>query len=236
MKALAGFLEVGAGAEQPTWYRGQADAGWPLWPKAFRYTSKRKREKALDLFHEFKRQALTKMPTVPQRGDDVEWLGIAQHYGLPTRLLDWTTNPVIALYFACWQEPKTCGSVYMMQPADLNRFASAREGPIRGGVYDAQVNEDRALIQRYISGEETNGCIALNPAYDTTRILLQRGTFTLHADNVEITKVQAPSLTAVPIPARRKTPVLAELTAIGIDEMSIFPELEHMCSHLGKQV
>lgn len=68
-----------------------------------------------DLFLEFKRRAIPWIaPTFIPRSD-WEWLMLARHHGVPTRLLDWTTNPMVALYFACLSDPDVDGKVYVLK-------------------------------------------------------------------------------------------------------------------------
>ena len=52
------------------------------------------------ILNEFKKEAAAYTNSQLQQ-NDLEWLVLAQHYGVPTRLLDWTSIPLVALYFAC---------------------------------------------------------------------------------------------------------------------------------------
>lgn len=62
---------------------------------------------------------------VPQRGHTDQWLFLARHVGLPTRLLDWTEGALIALYFALTEAKKKHPIVWMLNPLELNRKSVA---------------------------------------------------------------------------------------------------------------
>ncbi|MCC6680496.1 MAG: FRG domain-containing protein [Phycisphaeraceae bacterium] len=214
------------------WFRGHADLRWRLAPSALRFRKKRDVQKALCLLAEFRRIADFRINRPPPFNDGLKWTQLAQHYGLPTRLLDWTSNAAIALYFACLL-PENDGMVFVMDPTELNIHV------LRGDRRLLDPEEDQNIIKRYLKlppeqnprGQKRT--IAIQPIINSERIQLQRGAFTLHGNReCDLTADQAPSLCFIPILSEHKLTLLTQLGAIGIDELSIFPEPEHICSHL----
>ena len=123
-ESLADFFQLIGDQVSPEgdfWFRGHADREWGLYPTALRPESKANRDLALALFDTFRQVAEMKLDRRPGDEDTLGWHQVAQHYGLPTRLLDWTQNPLVALYFAVNHHYDTDGVVLMLNPEDLNR-------------------------------------------------------------------------------------------------------------------
>lgn len=236
IQSLADFFAIISSTINTTgqfWFRGHASVEWDLTPSALRYSAKAKRTRALELLPEFKRVAEIRIPRPPRPGEDLMWVQLAQHYGLPTRLLDWTESATIALFFAC-EKPMRDGLVFVLNPIDLNRLSD----PKKPRVLDAHSDEE--IIRRYLrlGGKRTpraRSPIAVNPVWNSERLMLQKGVFTLHGARFSLDGNQVPSLVALPILRESKLKLRSELERVGVDEMAIFPELEHSCRHMKRR-
>jgi len=236
VQSLSDFFAVIASVirkEDPFWFRGHSRADWNLVPMALRYATKAQRDRALSLISEFKRIAEIKLPRPPQHEEQLKWVQIARHFGLPTRLLDWTESATVALFFAC-EELGFDGIVFLLNPIDLNRLSY----PTKPHVLDA--NLDGHEINRYLNLDAKyrpagKNPIAINPVWNSERLILQRGVFTLHGSRFDLSGRRIPSLVALPILKEWKSGLRKELGRIGVDEMTVFPELEHSCRHLKRR-
>lgn len=227
------FSSVSEKQQETFWFRGHADLSWSIKPSALRYNTKNERNRALNLVATFKRYAEMKLERPPSFQEELKWVQLAQHYGLPTRLLDWTENAAVALYFTCNKHHDKNGLILILNPVDLNK----QMDPNKPRIFDT--NKDQDLINEYLKldgiRDPKNGLdtIAINPSWNSERIMAQKGVFTLHGSrNFSLNRTHAPSLVYVPILKEYKQILIEELDQFGISEIIIYPEIEHLCSYL----
>lgn len=186
----------------------------PLLPKAGRVGSYRgaARKKPYSVADErtaleaFKRQAPPYVSHTP--ASDLEWLAIAQHHGMSTRLLDWTESVLVAAYFAV---------------ADAGVKGDAVIYAVRDLPTASRSQEKRPFASRRVT--------VYRPPHISPRIPAQRSVFTLHP---EPTVAFAPtSLVEWHISQTACGGIKAVLDSCAINEASLFPDIDGLSRYLG---
>jgi hypothetical protein len=191
-------------------FRGQADISWPLIPKAGR--SEFRNGNDLGRFYDWRKRAYAHGP-LPD--NDWECLAISQHYGLATRLLDWSCNPLVATYFAVNEYPECDGAIYCFLP-DL--FIDCESLSIRAQLAQVAVYLPRVIDQR---------------------VSRQSGVFTVHNDaisEIDVKELDHPlsgtNLVRIVIPQQLKLPILEMLDDYGVHGHGIFPDLDGLSRYI----
>lgn len=202
------------------YYRGQA-GDYPIIPKIGRpsYAPTLAEEEAL--FRAFLRAA--RPLTAVAVKNEWEWLALAQHHGMPTRLVDWSSSPLVAAWFAVSSNPGDAEAhVYGLDV-------------VRRDIEFLDIGDDGAIATRgggrYSGPHAVRAAVAMiEVAEVSTRITNQRGIFTLHAPPTRALDV--PTADRFTIPAALRTAFQRRLFDVGIDDSQIYPGLDGLCKML----
>lgn len=205
------------------WFRGQRDGAWDLNPSVRRLGDARRVEG--EILDRFRQEASA---TVPHSSmSEWDWICLAQHHGISTRLLDWTTNPLIALYFAT-EEPKDkekCdGRLFRLNPRGLNSISY-------GDAAEVLLLDSNAQLNAYLPSDKDSqrlSQVAVVAHKSFSRIQAQAGTFTLkhQLDTDDLTKQAGVHLKSWLVPLTEKQTIREQLSALGIDEGTVYADLD----------
>jgi len=183
------------GKDRPLWFRGCGRGDYRLLPSLYRHPTRTKigdiARLEAELITRFRQRSIPFHDRALT--DDWDTLFFMQHYGVPTRLLDWTESPFVGLYFAVMSAPYSvsprgrlrfghAAAMWILDPVAWNRHSLSHQS-FDGGVL---VPGDDAL-KGYRPTPSFSGMnnhpVALYGAHNSSRIVAQRGVFTIFGQN-----------------------------------------------------
>jgi hypothetical protein len=237
--------EQSKGDSRPLWFRGQRSATWDLRPRIYRdeYASAQESEIRL----EFEGNGL-QLATTSLNRTNWEWYFLMQHYGAPTRLLDWTGNPLAALYFAIVDErddlQKHDAAVWVFDPWRWNSLHF--EGLSGPGLPDwAETQPYLPDLEEACDGDEVQKRwpIAIEPPSIDRRLANQTARFLLFGRKKNLVKAanrtdmgnkgkKQSRLEKIVIASKKLESLRVELDDVGINHRILFPDLQGLGTHL----
>lgn len=232
-------------------FRGQHDAGWTLLPSFARILRDAAREAPLPLdWRTFERTLVTLLESKAHlyrpllslvRGEAsalLDWLVLGRHHGLPTRLLDWTFSPYVALWIAASDLTESDGAVWAVSVRDVN--APEDIGSL--------MRPDSEALERVVAAEtDAKPILFFVPRVHNERSAAQQGLFSLSADGLadHLDLLRAvllpheprrspPRLLRIEIPSGEKRELVRALRTMNVTAETLAPDLDGYCRELAQ--
>ena len=241
-------------AQSNVYYRGEANIEWKLQPSLFRGAENKER---YDEYKLIKMATARSWSLIHSTDSFLERLILFQHYGLKTRLYDITYNPLVALFFAVSGEPNKngrviygyCNNNYNIEIAEIvARIISTTDkewmgGPMfyiekwlaglnHGKDLDLKLFKELLCKPLYVYPPRNSPRISSqNGAFLMAPLLTKQGTDLVYLTDFEFRQGKDDSFfedDEILVESDNKPAILDELKTIGIDESSMFPEMEHI--------
>jgi hypothetical protein len=258
-KASAGYID---GTYEGNWYRGVGAANsHTLTPTLYRHPVEKDITKLMILerrmMEDFERQNVlhTAASATAVAHNDLRTLFYMQHYQVPTRLLDWSSNPFISLYFALSSARVDAATgafledaaVWVLDPVSWNKVALSHSSHGENGPLSDSTAASNYGPRRVINGQlDPTGLTTMNerPASilgvaNNARMFAQRGVFTIFGKDTtpmelqfENNKFVSGSLTKIVIEKQKISELLSLLLRIGYTDSVSYPDLHGLAMEI----
>lgn len=245
---------INQSVDHTLWFRGSSKVCYKLSPTLHRHPIIKEPEKIIEMegqiINRFKQRSIPFLNRELDLQNIWEVLFYMQHFGSPTRLLDWSENPYIALYFALSgasyirdgkrleYQDNIC--IWFLDPVLWNREVLKGVGFKEGIIsYENElINTFKPLTDYKFMREKP---IAIYGTHNSTRIVAQRGVFTIFGKSTKsmeeiMTEDKFPEncLTKIIIPKNKIENILKSLISIGITDSVVFPDLDGLSKEINR--